>query len=103
MDEMQKLGEQLASAAPFVGTALMGCILQAVKTRWQGWHNFALSAATAGFGAWLLYWLVGAEYMSTGLGMFASGMVGYSGGTLVDVMLATFSGKVEQFDPKGKE
>ena len=97
MDEMQKLGEQLVGAAPFIGTALMGCILQAMKGRWQGWRNFIVSAASAGFGAWLVYQLVG-DILTPGWGHIASGMIGYSGGALVDVMLAVFTRKVEKMD-----
>ena len=98
MDEM-KIGEQLASAAPFVGTALVGCILQALKGRWLGWKNFAVSAASAGFGAWLVFSLT-PDVLSEGWGVFASGMIGYSGGSLVDVALAAFSHKVEESVPQ---
>lgn len=95
MENMEKLTEHMVAAAPFVGTALAGCLLQALKARWQGWKNFCVSAFSAGFGAWLVYWLVGSDAMSSGMGMFASGMVGYSGGALVDVAFAIFSKQVE--------
>lgn len=94
MESMEKLTEQLSAVAPFIGTALAGCLLQALKTRWQGWKNFAASAASAGFGAWLVFQLVD-DVLSTGWGIFASGMIGYSGGSLVDVALAAFSRKAD--------
>lgn len=96
MDSMEKLTEQLAAAGPFIGTALMGCLLQALKSpRWPGWRNFAVSALSAGFGAWLVFQLVG-DVLTPGWGQVASGMIGYSGGTLVDVMLEAFKHKTEQ-------
>lgn len=97
MESMKEFSEQLQAAAPFVGTALFGCLLQTFKSRWQGWKNFAASALSAGFGAWLVSGLVG-DVMSPGWGIFASGMVGYSGGTLVDVALSAFTHKVEHMD-----
>ncbi|MBO4311372.1 MAG: hypothetical protein J5828_00045 [Desulfovibrionaceae bacterium] len=98
MDRLKDMTEQLAAAAPFIGTALMGCVLQALKGRWMGWRNFAVSAASAGFGAWLVFQLVG-DVLTPGWGHIASGMIGYSGGALVDVMLAVFTRKVEKFEP----
>ena len=92
---MNNIIEQLSAAAPFIGTALMGCLLQALKTRWQGWRNFTASALSAGFGAWLIYQLVG-DVLTPGWGQVASGMIGYSGGTLVDVMLEAFKTKTEK-------
>ena len=96
MDEM-KITEHLNAFAPFLGTAMVGCVLQALKSRWQGWKNFALSAASAGFGAWMVYQLTG-EVLSDAWGQFAAGMVGYSGGSWVDVALASFTKKVERLD-----
>lgn len=98
MESLNRMTEQLAAAAPFIGTALFGCLLQAFKSpRWPGWRNFAASAMSAGFGAWLVFQLVG-DVLSPGWGHIASGMIGYSGGALVDVMLAVFTRKVEKLD-----
>ena len=102
MESMEKMTEQLAASAPFIGTALFGCLLQMLKTGWQGWRNFLASQLSAGFGAWLVFQLVG-EVLSQGWGIFASGMIGYSGGKLVDVALAAFTRKVETLDPKAKQ
>jgi hypothetical protein len=96
MDDM-KITEHLNAFAPFLGTAMIGCILQALKGRWLGWKNFVVSAASAGFGAWLVYQLTG-EVLSAAWGQFAAGMVGYSGGSLVDVALASFTRRVERLD-----
>ena len=100
MDEI-KITEQMYAFAPFLGTALIGCILQALKGRWLGWRNFIVSAASAGFGAWLVYQLTG-EVISEAWGQFIAGMVGYSGGSLVDVALASFTRKVEKLDKLAK-
>lgn len=96
MDEM-KITEHLHAFAPFLGTAMVGCVLQALKGRWLGWRNFVVSAASAGFGAWMVYQLTG-EVLSEAWGHIAAGMVGYSGGSLVDVALASFTRKVEKLD-----
>jgi len=100
MESMEKLTEQISAAVPFIGTALMGCLLQALKSpRWPGWRNFAVSALSAGFGAWLVFQLVG-DVLTPGWGHIASGMIGYSGGALVDVMLAVFTKHVEKYEGK---
>ena len=90
-----KIGDELQAFMPFLGTALAGSVLHQLKTRWLGWRNFITSACSAGFGAWLVYQVAGTDILNTGLGVFATGMVGYSGGSLVDVFLATFTHKVE--------
>lgn len=97
MESMEKMTEHLVAAAPFVGTALFGCLLQALKTGWQGWRNFVVSCLSAAFGAWIVYCLVG-DLFSPGWGQAVSGMVGYSGGKLVDVALSAFTRKVERLD-----
>jgi len=102
MEKSSDFWTGLAASVPFLGTALAGCILQALKGRWQGWRNFTLSAASAGFGSWLVFQLV-PDVLSQGWGIFASGMIGYSGGKLVDVALAAFTRKVETLDPKAKQ
>ena len=94
MDGMDKMTEHMVAAAPFVGTALFGCLLQMLKTGWQGWRNFTVSNLSAAFGAWLVYCLVG-DLFSPGWGQAVSGMIGYSGGKLVDVALAALTHKVE--------
>ena len=99
--DMDNLTEHLSAFAPFLGTAMIGCVLQALKGRWMGWKNFALSAASAGFGAHLTFQLVG-DVFSPGWGQFVSGMVGYSGGTLVDVALEVAKQYIENFKPKQK-
>ena len=97
MEDMEKMTEHMVAAAPFVGTALFGCLLQALKTGWQGWRNFVVSCLSAAFGAWIVYCLVG-ELFSPGWGQAVSGMVGYSGGKLVDVALSAFTRRVEKLD-----
>ena len=101
MESMKEFGEQMTAAAPFIGTVLFGCLLQAFKHEWPGWKNFTASALSAGFGAWLVFQFVG-DSLSPGWGIFASGMIGYSGGTLVDVALVVFRQYVESYKPKTK-
>ena len=98
MESMKEFSEQLTAAAPFIGTALFGCLIQAIKHEWPGWKNFAASALSAGFGAWIVAQFVG-DALSPQWGIFASGMVGYSGGTLVDVALTVAKKYVESFKP----
>lgn len=97
MDSMDKMTEHMVAAAPFIGTALFGCLLQTLKTGWQGWRNFCVSNLSAAFGAWIVYCLVG-DLFSPGWGQAVSGMVGYSGGKLVDVALVALTHKVEHMD-----
>lgn len=101
MDGMEKVTEHMVAAAPFLGTALFGCLLQTLKTGWQGWRNFLVSNLSAAFGAWIVYCLVG-DLFSPGWGQAVSGMVGYSGGKLVDVALASFTRRVERLDKLSK-
>ena len=96
MESMNEFSEQLQAAAPFIGTALFGCLIQALKNEWPGWKNFTASALSAGFGAWLVYQFVG-DALSPQWGIFASGMVGYSGGTLVDVALSVCRRYIESY------
>ena len=98
MESMKEFGEQLTAAAPFIATSLFGCLTQALKNEWPGWKNFTASALSAGFGAWIVAQFVG-DALSPQWGIFASGMVGYSGGTLVDVALTVAKKYVESFKP----
>jgi len=101
MESMKEFSEQLTAAAPFIATSLFGCVIQALKHEWPGWKNFTASALSAGFGAWLVYQFVG-DALTPQWGIFASGMVGYSGGTLVDVALTIASKYIENFKPPAK-
>lgn len=92
----------ISASVPFIGTALAGSVLQSLKGRWLGWKNFVLSAASAGFGAWIVLNLV-PDVLSQGWGIFASGMIGYSGGSLVDVALAAFTRRTEKVVSGDKE
>jgi hypothetical protein len=98
MESMKEFSEQLTAAAPFIATSLFGCIIQAIKHEWPGWKNFTASALSAGFGAWLVFQFVG-DALTPQWGIFASGMVGYSGGTLVDVALTVARKYIENFKP----
>ena len=102
MESMKEFGEQMQAAAPFIGTALFGCIIQAIKHEWPGWKNFTASALSAGFGAWMVFQFVG-DALTPQWGIFASGMVGYSGGTLVDVALTVARKYIENFKPSSKD
>lgn len=94
--------DQLLGAAPYIGTAVAGCTLQAIKTNWRGWRNYIVSSCSAGFGAWLVFQLV-PDTISQNLGMFAAGMVGYSGGSLVDVAYGAFVKHIEEFSGKASD
>lgn len=102
MEKSSDFWTGLAASVPFLGTALAGSVLQSLKGRWLGWKNFVLSAASAGFGAWIVLNLV-PDVLSQGWGIFASGMIGYSGGSLVDVALAAFTRRTEKVVSGDKE
>ena len=102
MEKSSDFWTGLAASVSFLGTALAGCILQALTGRWMGWRNFTLSAASAGFGSWLVFQLV-PDVLSQGIGVIACGMVGYSGGSLVDVALAAFTRRTEKVVSGDKE
>lgn len=101
MDSMENLTDHLMAATPFIGTALFGALLQQLKTGWKGWRNFVVSNLSGAFGAWIVYCLVG-DLFSPGWGQAVSGMVGYSGGTLVDVALEVAKQNIESYKPKPK-
>lgn len=101
MESVENVTEHLLAATPFIGTALFGALLQQLKTGWKGWRNFVVSNLSGAFGAWIVYCLVG-DIFSPGWGQAVSGMVGYSGGTLVDVALEVAKQNIESYKPKPK-
>lgn len=79
--------EHVRDFVPMVAIAVFGAGLQSFHGKWRGWKNFFLSIATAGFGACLVGVLFRGMGISTDIAFFLSGMIGYSGGSLVDNLL----------------
>lgn len=79
--------EHIRDFVPMVAVAVFGAGLQSFHGKWRGWKNFFLSLATAGFGACLVGVLFRGMGISTDIAFFLSGMIGYSGGSLVDNLL----------------
>lgn len=94
MNEINRFIESVYATIPFIIVACSGATLQSLKGRWRGWKNFFLSNLTAGFGAFL----VGIAFKDLGLtegwAFILSGMIGYSGGTLMDNVLETAKTKI---------
>jgi len=84
---MTNLFDQAKEFLPMIGVACLGAVLQCFHGKWQGWKNFFISVATAGFGACLVGVLFRGMGISEDIAFFFSGMIGYSGGRLVDNML----------------
>lgn len=79
--------EYVRDFIPMIAVAVFGAGLQSFHGKWRGWKNFFLSLATAGFGACLVGVLFRGMGISTDIAFFLSGMIGYSGGSLVDNLL----------------
>jgi len=86
--------ERLLDLSPLVIVGMAGAALQCFK-RWQGWKNFLLSVATSGFGALLVGELARGMSWPGGIAFFVAGMIGYSGGSLVDSFLERTEARIE--------
>lgn len=96
MNEINSFIESVYATLPFVGVAVTGATLQSLKGRWRGWKNFLLSNATAGFGAFLVGIAFQDLGLSQGWAFMLAGMIGYSGGSLMDEVLGVAKQRINR-------
>ena len=91
---MKALLQQIYNALPLLCLATLGVIIKGLHGPWTGWKRFVSSLSTAGFGALLIGLCAHDFHLSEGMTYFLSGMIGYSGGSLVDSILAVMEKKI---------
>ena len=96
MEPLNSFWEDAAKAIPYVGIATVGSAIQALKGEWRGWKNFFLSVFSAGFGSFVIGMSASDMGISPGWAYFIAGMIGYSGGKLVDECLSMTTSKLEK-------
>ena len=96
MPDIRLFVEHSVTALPVVGVAMVGAFLQALHGPWKGWKSFAVSAATAGFCAYIVDFLFRAWGVPDGVNVFAAGMIGWSGGSLMDHFYLILKRKLEE-------
>ena len=101
MQTLEDFWTQARQMLPFVGVAVMGAVIRSLRGEWPGWRNFAASVLTAGFGAFVIGLAADDLGLSSGWAFFLSGMIGYSGGRLVDECLKVTTARLGE--AAGKE
>ena len=95
MDELSSFSAAVKGILPLIGVAAVGCSIQCFKD-WQGWRNFIASNLTACFGAFLVGMMSQDVGLSQGFAYGLCGMIGYSGGRLVDEAMGIAKRKIEK-------
>ena len=88
----------------FGGAVLLACIgatLQCVRGEWHGWKNFVVSNAMAAFGAVIVMSIL-PNYVPTDVSAGVAGIVGYSGGSLIDAVLVRARKEIEETGKGGE-
>lgn len=73
----------------FGGPALLSCAgatVQCLRGPWRGWRNLLISNAAAAFGG-VVCMLVLPHYVPADVAAGVAGIVGYSGGSLIDAVI----------------
>ena len=96
MERVRDFLTQCLDAIPFICVALAGTLVQVMHGKWPGWRNLIASMSTAGFGALLIGFVTQSLDIPDGITYFLSGMMGYSGGSLVDRLLEATERRVEE-------
>lgn len=74
--------------------ACFGATLQCLRGPWRGWKNFIVSNAMAAFSAVVAMSIL-PQYMPYEVAAGVTGIIGYSGGTLVDALLERIKREIE--------
>lgn len=93
-NDMNTLQEHLLACCPVIVVAMFGALLQTIRGKWPGWRNFLYSELAAGFGAFIAGELFHALNLPYGIIVFVAGMIGWSGGELVDLFLSATKEKI---------
>lgn len=76
-----------------------GASLQCLRGPWRGWKNFLLSNATAAFAS-IICMSILPQYMPGIVSEGIAGMIGYSGGTLIDAIIDRLRNEIESRELK---
>lgn len=79
---------------------MLGCLgasVQCLKGPWKGWKNFLISNLSAAFSV-IVCMSILPHYMPFDVAAGISGIVGYSGGTLIDAVLDRARREIETRD-----
>ena len=82
--------------------AMFGATLQCLRGPWKGWNNFLISNAMAAFSAVVCMSIL-PQYMPFEVAAGLTGIVGYSGGTLIDAVLERLKKEIETHKIGGGE
>lgn len=66
--------------------ACAGATVQCMRGPWRGWRNLLISNATAAFGGCVCM-LILPHYVPADVAAGVAGIVGYSGGSLIDALI----------------
>lgn len=89
----------------FGNAIILGCVgasLQCLRGPWRGWRNFLLSNATAAFCS-IVCMSILPQYMPPIVSEGIAGMIGYSGGTLVDAIIDRLRREIETHELPGQK
>ena len=78
-----------------IALACLGATLQCVRGEWHGWRNFVVSNAMAAFSAVIVMSIL-PHYVPMDVAAGAAGIVGYSGGSLIDAVLVRARKEIEE-------
>ena len=81
--------------------AMFGATLQCLRS-WKGWKNFLISNAMAAFSAVICMSIL-PQYLPFEVSAGLTGIVGYSGGTLIDAVLDRLKKEIETRKIGGSE
>ena len=88
--------DHVLDCMPLICVAVLGAVAQILRGTWQGWKNFVASIVTAGFGALLVGLAAQDFHLPDGVCYMLAGMIGYSGGSLVDRFLTVTERKIDE-------
>lgn len=77
-----------------IALAMLGATIQCLKGEWHGWKNFIISNAMAAFGAVVVMSIL-PHYVPLDVSAGVAGIVGYSGGSLIDAVLVRARKEIE--------
>ena len=84
-----------------IAIACMGASIQCLRGPWRGWKNLLVSNAMAAFSA-IVCMSILPHYVPFDVAAGITGIVGYSGGTLIDAILDRVRREIETREPGSK-
>lgn len=92
--------EWLKSISGPLALACLGASLQCLRGEWRGWKNFIISNMMAAFSA-IICMSILPHYVNFDVAAGVTGIVGYSGGSLIDSILARIHHEIRTREPAG--